>query len=342
MFKSYNKLTESQLNEIKKILLIQQKPFGDVLLNTGYFPALRKKFPDAQIDYLVQRPYLTVVEDNPHLDNIVVMEKKSGWRYYIEQLKTIPKIRKRKYDLIIDQIRGTSSARLVMFCGAKYKLGYLRKRWNFVYNVKVPKGEKRYYSKMKFDLLAALDIKEVEHNLEYIIRKESYGYIENWLKEANLENKKIITFSPGTPGKRKQWDLNYYAQLGDLIHENTDFNVVILWGPGEKKDAESVKELMKTDAMMVPPTTFNQAGALLNYTNMLVGNDSGINHLAVSQKTPSIAIFGPTSNPVIWAAWHKDIHFYFRDWNFTKSGDYTFNISPAQVFAKIEEFFNKE
>ena len=40
MAKKYQKLTETQLAEIKKILIIQQKPFGDILLNTGYLPKL--------------------------------------------------------------------------------------------------------------------------------------------------------------------------------------------------------------------------------------------------------------------------------------------------------------
>ena len=65
MFRKYSKLEDFQLKEIHKILIIQQKPFGDILLNTGYLPELRRHFPQAQIDFLIQRPYLTVLEDNP-------------------------------------------------------------------------------------------------------------------------------------------------------------------------------------------------------------------------------------------------------------------------------------
>ncbi len=76
MFKE-KKIPEQELTQIKRILIIQYKPFGDVLLNTAYFPALRKKFPDATIDFLVQGPYKTILDDNPNLDNIIVMEKKN-------------------------------------------------------------------------------------------------------------------------------------------------------------------------------------------------------------------------------------------------------------------------
>ena len=101
MFRKYQKLNKDQLSEIKKILIIQQKPFGDILLNTGYLPELRRNFPDAQIDYLIQRPYLTILEDNPHLDNLVIMEKPKGrgLKYILPQVRAAIEVRKRKYDL---------------------------------------------------------------------------------------------------------------------------------------------------------------------------------------------------------------------------------------------------
>jgi len=48
---TFKRIPEEELGKIRKILLIQYKPFGDVLLNTGYLPTLRKHFPNAQIDY---------------------------------------------------------------------------------------------------------------------------------------------------------------------------------------------------------------------------------------------------------------------------------------------------
>ena len=62
------------LQSIKRILIVQYQPFGDVLLNTGYFPALRKKFPDAKIDYLIKEKYKIVLENNPFLDELITIE----------------------------------------------------------------------------------------------------------------------------------------------------------------------------------------------------------------------------------------------------------------------------
>jgi ADP-heptose:LPS heptosyltransferase len=346
----YKSLSNNEISEIKKILIIQQKPFGDVLLNTGYFAELRRRFPKAQIDFLVQKPYAIILVDNQHLDNLIIMKKEKGFKYFIPYIKAIRKIRNIKYDLVIDQLRGTSSARIVLFSGAKYRLGHQLKpkirlgikfnRWNWLYNIGAPRGKVRYYSRFKFDLLEPLGIKETVHNVQYFVTEESHKYIRNWLEEKGLNNYELVIFSPGTPVKKKQWDLKYYAKLADMIQNRLAFKVILLWGPGEKEDSEFIKRNAKENIILAPSTTFNQAGALLNYTKVLICNDGGINHLAVSQETPSIAIFGAKSDPIKWVAWHKRIHTFLKDWDFKNLNDNRFNISPEMVFQKLIELLN--
>ena len=335
------KIRASELKEIRKILIIQYKPFGDILLNTGYLPALRKKFPQAQIDYLIQKPYVTLLEDNPYLDNLLIMQKKKegSLAYFKERLRIIHLVRKTKYDLVIDQLRSTGSAQITLFSGAPYKLGWRLKRWNWVYNYPVNRDNLRYYSRLKFDVLQPLGIQEEAHNIYYKIKKESYAYIDHWLQAQNLRGEKLVVISPGTPVKRKQWSLEHYARVGDMILTQQGFKLIFLWGPGEEKDVVPIVARMKRKPLVAPPTTFNQAGALLKRAAIYIGNDGGINHLAVAMETPSITIFGPFTNPKKWTAWHKDIHLYLRDENFKDKNDPGFNISPEQVFQKFKDFF---
>lgn len=111
-------LTDEEKRGIRKILIIQHKPFGDILLNTGYFRELCRHFTTTQIHFLIERPCLTVLEDNPFLDELVIMESAKGWRRVFPILKTMPRVRRERYDLIIDQLRGASSARFVLLSGA--------------------------------------------------------------------------------------------------------------------------------------------------------------------------------------------------------------------------------
>ena len=65
-------------SEIKKILVIQFRPFGDVLLATSYLEALRKSFPRADIDFLVKEPYQEVLDKNPYLSNVISFPQERG------------------------------------------------------------------------------------------------------------------------------------------------------------------------------------------------------------------------------------------------------------------------
>jgi len=336
------KIPLKELKKIKKILIIQYKPFGDILLNTGYFPALRNKFPDAQIDYLIQKPYKTLLEENSCIDNLLLMKKKkkNGLNYIpylMERLRVMWLVRRRKYDVIIDQLRGTGSAQITMTSGAKYKLGWKLKRWNWVYNYAVPRDNIRYYSRLKFDVLAPLGIDEVEHNIYYKVKDESKSKISNWLEEKGLKDKNFVVFSPGTPVIYKQWSLDYYAVLADKIQTENKLPVVLLWGPGEKEDVNYIISKMKTEPILALPTIFNEAAALLQKAKIFVGNDGGINHVSISQRTPSLAIFGPHSNPKKWQAWHKKEHLYIRNYDCTDRNDRTLCLSSEKVYEKFQE-----
>ncbi len=339
-------IPENELKTIKKILIIQYKPFGDILLNTGYFSALRKKFPDAQIDYLVQPPYKTLLEDNPHIDNLIFMKKKKkkGLNYipyFLERLRIMRLVRKRRYDLMIDQLRGTGSAQITLTSGAKYRLGWQLKRWNWVYNYTVPRENIRYYSRLKFDVLKPLGIEEVAHNTFYKVKAASSEKINNWLTKIDLKNKNFVVVSPGTPVIYKQWSLDYYAELLDRIQTKDQLPVILLWGPGEKEDVQYIQSKMRTEPIIAIPTTFNEAAALLKDAMLFLGNDGGINHVAISQQTPSLAIFGPHSNPKKWQAWHKPTHIYIRNYDCKDRTDRTLGLSPDQVYEKFLELKNK-
>lgn len=324
------------LESIKRILIVQYQPFGDVLLNTGYFPALRKKFPNSKIDYLIKEKYKVVLENNYYLDELVIFEDGKGWRYFTQRIKLLRRIRARKYDLIIDQIRGFGSAQIAWFSGAKYRLGFKHKKYAFIYNIKAERQSIRYHSSMKFDALIPLGITEELHKLYFNIKPASKEYIDNWLHQSKLAKEKIISFSPGSPVPRKKWNLNSYAQLGDMILQNTKCKIVILWAPNEKEDADILIELMNQKAVLAPPTDLNQAAAMLKRSVLLICNDGGLNHLSVATETPSIAMFG-SIKPYRWSPEMFEGHYHFFNENHDSLNDDTFGIEPEKVYQKVME-----
>jgi len=339
-------LSSKELGQVKKILIMQYKPFGDVLLNTGYLPALRAKFPNAQIDFLVQKPYKTLLEHNPNLDNLVIMDRINmhTFKYAISRFYMIKRIRKEKYDVIIDQARGPGASQMTFFSGAKFRLGWLKtkklswlKGYNWVYNFKTIMNNEIYSARTKFEMLRPLGIEEVPHNTFYHILPESKAKAKAWLTDADLLGKKIVVFSPVTPVHPRQWKFEYFARTADILIDKFGLTVVLLWGPREKEKIEGMASLMTNKPFIAPATTFNEAGALLQHASVYIGNNGGVHHLAVAVKTPTLTVFGPTTDPLKWTAWDQPIHSFVRNYDRKEYIDGTFGVTPEMVCEKFVE-----
>ena len=328
------------LDRIRRLLIIQIRPFGDVLLNTAYLPFLRRRMPDARLDFLVKHPYETILAENPNIDNLIVFKQTDQSFPAQAKIKLFRKVYGQRYDLIIDQLQGTTSAQIAFFSRAKYRIASTQVRWRSLYNIRVPYKAQRYSASMKFDLLQPLGIEEVPYQLHYTVKTDSKKYIWKWIQKQKLEHEKLICISPGSPRIKKKWSAKCYAQLGDLILENTDRKVVLLWGPNEKPDVEKVSANMQKRPLIAPATDYNQAAAMLQVCELLICNDGGLNHLSVATDTPSLAIFGNTS-PKTWSPQGLfPNHYHLYNPEGVQARDNRFGISPEDVFQKTVSIIN--
>jgi len=326
--------------EIKKILIIQFRPFGDVLLATSYLKALKEAFPWAHISYLVKKPFDEVLYKNPYLSEIITIYEKKGVSYIGERLKLMGAVRNRNFDLVINQQNGSGSGQVVLTSGAKYRLGWEDGKWGMAHNLKAKKESIRYRAALNFDMLKPLGIEDGSVDLFYHVKNGSESYIEDWLVDQKMNNKSIICISPGSPRKEKRWHIPSYARVADLIHSETEFVPVILWSPNELNDAEAMLSLCKQKPVLAPDTNFNQAAALLKKSMLLICNDGGLNHLSVATKTPSLAIFGNT-NPDHWSPQGLvQNHYHLYNKAFDSKSDDSFGIYPDETFKRVKEILN--
>ncbi len=328
-------LSEADLAGVKKILVIQLGPFGDGLLTTSYFGTLKKRLPQAEIWYVIKEPYDLVVRGHPFVDGIITIKQRKRLKYALERLRTIRRIRREKFDLVIDQQNMPSSQHLTFLSGARYRVGYEDGRLWFAYNIRAKRGKLRYSASRKYDILGPLGIEEEPYRLYFKINPEAEQYVERWLCQERLDPQKMICVSPGSPVPKKRWNLRNYASLADLIQTKTDCRVALLWAKGEADDVETVRSMMQTQPILAPPTDLHQGAALLKRCRMLVCNDGGLNHLAVTTQTITLAIFGNT-DPTVWspASVFPD-HHHLSNPDFKPGSDDSFGISPEAAFEEV-------
>lgn len=340
--RNYSPPRDFDKNSIRKILVIQLGPFGDGLLTTAYFEALKQFFPESKLHYLIKEPYHKSAVRHPFVDRLVTIPQSSGGLlgYLTERLWVIKRLRAEKYDLVIDSQNKPSSQYLTLFSGARFRLGYDKRVSSWIYNIRASRAPKRYTASRRFDILRPLGIEEQPFQLYFPIPEECQGIIDRWLDAQGLYCDRFVVVAPGSRQARKKWRADHYASVADRIQTELDLRVVLLWAPEEEEDAQTVARLMTTAPVLAPPTSLEEGVALINRCRLLICNDSGLNHMAVTTKTTTLALFGPM-DPLSWSpSTMFDHHHHLYVPGGVNSGDNSFGITPAMVLDKVSDILD--
>ena len=107
-----------------KILLVRLRLIGDVVFTTPLIRALRRRYPPAHLSYLVVPPAAPIVTGNPHLNEVIVAAKPRGLARLAEDVRLADRLRRDRYDIVIDMHGGPRSGWLTWASGAPRRIGY--------------------------------------------------------------------------------------------------------------------------------------------------------------------------------------------------------------------------
>ena len=280
---------------VRRLLLMQLKWMGDVLMTTPAIRAARRAFPEARIDYVTGVEGAAVLEGNPHLDGVIV------WRRGLAGLRTMAEIARRGYDAVVDFRSTPRDAWYVLASRAPIRIG-MRGRGprNLVYTRQFEWGEgPAYMAARKLQPLRGLGIEPGETPdlaLELVIDQGERDWARDLLARHGLlepgpDPAPIVAVSPVTRVHYKQWGPGRWAAVADRIAES-GARVLVTSGPGELAQARAVVEGMRYPAVYdYGPTSIRQLAALYERCALWVGNDGGAKHIAVAMGTPTVTAF---------------------------------------------------
>jgi len=275
---------------VKRILLIKLRAIGDVLLSTAVLPDLRAAFPGAEIDFLTEAFCAGVLSGNPFVSSLLSFDpkKESG-------AALIRRVRKNRYDLVIDLFGNPRSAIVTLLSGATLRVGY-RFNWRrFCYNrVVEPRGGEVHNVEFNRDALRRLDVPTGGGRPFFPVDDAADLLAGGFLDRQNPAGARVVALNPGGGWISKRWRPAQFAELGRKISAADGSRILILWGPGEEGPAAEVRDAIGPPALLAPATTLKELAALLKRSSVLVTNDSGPMHIAASLGVPVVAIFGPT------------------------------------------------
>ncbi|MNF26866.1 Lipopolysaccharide core heptosyltransferase RfaQ [compost metagenome] len=301
-----------------KILVIQQKMIGDVLISSIICNNLRIAYPDAQIDYLVYESTTPVLEGNPNIDNIILFQEKHR-KSKKELLKLALQIRATEYDLLIDAYSKLESWLIVFLSGAKRKISYKKKGRTFLYTYNIPFEESPKTNlglaiERRLSLLEPLHLATPIDPLPklFVTDKENQEAIALFDQHQVRKDRKTVMISLLGSEKLKTYPLEYMADVVNTIADNQDVNILFNYFPKQIDDAKIVFDACKPSTQ--EKIYFDLLGgdlrgfiALVNQCDLIIGNDGGAINMAKALKKPSFIIFSPWIEKKIWATFEDGI-----------------------------------
>ena len=269
----------------KKILVIQSAFIGDAILGTSVIEKLFQSFPESKIFYLVRKGNESLFSGHPFLEEVWTFDKKrkinSLWYLFT-------KIRKEKFDVIVNLHRYASSNLLSLFSGAEMKCAFDVQPFSFF-----------FYEKIKHGIGNGKHEIERNHSLiaswtdDKVAKPKLYPTEQDFLNVVAYKSQIYVCMAPASLWFTKQWPVEKWIELCRSIR---DKKIYLLGGPtdvslNEAIVRESGNPLVKS---LAGKLSFLESAALMKDAHMNFVNDSGPLHLASAVNAPTTAIFCST------------------------------------------------
>lgn len=300
-----------------KFLVIQQKMIGDVLTSSILCEALKERYPDGEVHYLINSHTQAVVENNPFIDELVLYtpEIEKSRRLQKELRKTL---QTRKYDVVIDVYSKIGSARMAKATKAPlvigYKKWYTKSAYTKVYTYsEQAETEAGLAIENRMKLLQGIDNsfpKAIKPKL-YVTEAET-AFAKAQLKKHQISNKQPL-YMIGILGSSedKTYPLSALAKVLDALVLRTNGQLLFNYMPKQVDDVATLLALCKPTTQERIKTdlygkSLREFMALTQECDALIGNEGGAVNMAKALNIPTFAIFSPWIRKAAWALYENE------------------------------------
>lgn len=289
-------------NRTTKILIIRRSALGDTIHTLPLAKALRDKFSNAQIDWIVEDKAVQFVENNPLLNKVYVIHKKNGGLK--EFAKIIKEIRAEKYDIAIDTQQLLKSGIILGLSGAKRKIALSDGReFSGIFANEIIKTNRSQfdinYHVIKRNLEIAKYLGADTDNITFVLpesSQESKQKAQEIFKKLD-KNKRTIVIAPETTWENKHWQAENWRELIKIFKDKA--NIIYT---GTKNDNGLSKEILSSFneneiLNLRGETNLAELPEIFRLADLVISPDSGSTHIAWATGKPAIiTLFFATSS----------------------------------------------
>lgn len=295
-----------------KILLIRLRLIGDVVFTTPIPRALKQAFPAAHVTYVVERSAAAVVAGNPNIDDLIVIDRRRGWARVADDLRLAARLRRGRYDVVVDLHGGPRSSWLTRASGAPQRIGYAVAGRSWLYTRTVPRPRElraRHSVANQWDLLGAIDgwtggpPDPARNPVEMAPDPAVDARIAARLQAAGVvsgDEIVVVHVSAGNPFRR--WpEESFTVLVAGMAAASGRRRVILSSGPSDRDAAARIAARARSalggaGERIVEFGEFDIAElrALVARSRVFVGGDTGPLHVAATTAVPIVGLYGPT------------------------------------------------
>lgn len=284
-----------------RILIIRLSAIGDVVRVLPVLQILRDAYPDAHLDWVIERKSVEVIQGHPALDGVLIFERPKRTIDAVREFMGLCRsVRDNHYDIVLDFHGILKSGLLTRYSGAKDRIGFSRPRsqeGSFLFTNRKAKLPREPINRCAENhLLCQALVPECEWGHPIIcVPIDVQTTVDDYFEATFDGGKRVIALHAPVERPEKQWPIEHYARLSDLLLADGRFEVVLTWGPGQLGVVKQI--LNKTYRLpLVGPETpdLKHLAWMLYRADCYFGGDTGPMHIAWAMGTAVVAVFGGT------------------------------------------------
>ncbi|GAB4369841.1 MAG: glycosyltransferase family 9 protein [Deltaproteobacteria bacterium] len=292
-----------------RILLFRLGALGDLLMTTPFVRQLRRRFPEARIEYWTGRSFSRILEGNPHLDEVIGFPEEIYFHRSVPGiLRLVRSVRRRRYDMAFVLDRHWVFPLSAFLFGIRRRIGFDR-----LGREGILLTDRIRYSDVRHEILYYLDLlrpfggaDERDLGMEFFPAPREVASAERFWEDRGLGGDRVVCLAVGggeNPGQSmpwKRWPAEAYEELGRRLSAD-GFRVLLVGGPSDAAVAERIGGGNRF--LSAVGASLGESAVLLSKACAVVCSDGGTMHLASAVTDRLISLFGPT-DPGRLAPWN--------------------------------------
>lgn len=298
---------------MRRILAIKLADLGDLLSITPALRALRLGVPDATISALVTPSSASLLQGSDLVDEVIPFnkfafdQKLHAYRGLPQAVELARGLRGRKFDdlLLFHHLATTwgraKYAALTLASGASVRAGLDNGHGWFLNRRVTDRGfgalhEVDYW----LEVAALVGGHNPDPRPELPLRDEHFNWADEEWRRLGLTPGETVVIHPGSGAfsLARRWPVERFVEVAVALRDDPGLSIAVLAGPapGEAELAETVRAAMPEATVIKSVPSPLHLAALLRPSALVLGNDSGVIHLASAVGCRIVAVFGPTND----------------------------------------------